>query len=108
MSYQFPDFTEKDVQKQISRMWDMSGPVPVPKFNPDCPYCAHDEVLLKHARFHLRNNKRSQNPHRCDIGMKCTACSAVWQHGLVIPEDMFPGKQIWGWQKMKEELESAE
>ncbi|TYP92071.1 hypothetical protein LX73_2317 [Fodinibius salinus] len=107
--YKFPEFTPEEVQERINKMWDMSGPVPLPKFDLQCGFCGHEEVLIKHLRYHMRNKNRSSNPHRCDVGMKCTLCSAVWQHGLVVPEEKHPGRdRIYGWRWIKEQMQEAD
>ncbi|MFH5833758.1 hypothetical protein [Halalkalibaculum sp. DA384] len=106
-TYKFPTFTPEEVRDRIRRMWDFSGPVPLPKFAPQCLVCGHDEILCKHWRFHIRKSRHSSSIYRCDVGMKCTACSAVWQHGLVVPEAMHPGKRrIIHWREVKRELAS--
>jgi len=107
MSYQFPNFNGKSVLKMVQKHWDFSHSVPLPKFELHCPICGHDEILLKHWVYFLRKNPRSANPHRCDVYMKCTACSAVWQHGLVVPEDIYPGgsRTVILWRDVKDELQ---
>lgn len=83
----FPDFTTEETMERIHAMWNMSGPVPLPKFELHCPVCHSKEVLLKGALFHTRH-KVSSNPFRCDIKFKCIICSFTWQHGLVVPREM--------------------
>ena len=38
--------------------------------------------------FHARKGTHA-NPYRCDVSFKCCDCSAVWTHGVAIPEAMF-------------------
>lgn len=75
------------LQDRMAEMWDMSGPVPLPKFDPECPICHSTQILLKEALFHTRA-KVSSHKFRCDIKFKCTTCSFVWKHGLVVPDEM--------------------
>lgn len=106
MTYQFPDFNGKSVLSAVRSKWNLSHSVPLPKFSLNCPICSHDKILLKHWVYFIRNNPQSSNPHRCDVYMKCTACSAVWQHGIVVPEAMHPGRRkVILWREVKKELE---
>lgn len=102
-TYTFPEFTAESVLQVVSRMWDLSGRVPLPKFELNCPICSCDKILLKHWVYFIRKNAHSSNPHRCDVYMKCTDCSVVWQHGLVVPEEMHPGgRKVILWRDIKE------
>ncbi|MDZ7658010.1 hypothetical protein [Fodinibius sp.] len=103
--YQFPDFNGKSVLATVREHWDLSHRVPLPTFDLKCPVCSHDKILCKHWVYFLRKNPYSSNPHRCDVYMKCTGCSAVWQHGLVVPKEMHPGQRlVILWREIKQEL----
>lgn len=83
----FPEFTIEETMNRIHSKWEMSGPVPLPKFEVKCPVCSEKKPLLKGALFHTRR-KVSSNPFRCDVKFKCIECSFVWAHGLVVPREM--------------------
>jgi|AntRauTorcE11897_2_1112592.scaffolds.fasta_scaffold30407_3 hypothetical protein len=83
----FPEFTTEETMKRIRSMWDLSGPVPLPKFEIHCPVCDNNQILMRAALFHTRR-KVSENPFRCDVKFKCCTCSYVWSHGIVVPKEM--------------------
>lgn len=108
-NYPFPKVTKESEQTAVSRMWDLSGSVPLPEFEITCPACSHDEILPKHFVFSIKNNSYPHNPHRCNVFMKCTRCSMVWEHRLVVPESMHPGRRkVILWREVKKELEGKE
>lgn len=71
----------------VRKRWDLSGPVPVPVGDwLACPVCRADQIQARHFRFHERD---SAIPWRCDVSFKCTSCSAVWEHGVVVTREMY-------------------
>jgi hypothetical protein len=54
--------------------------------------------------------QRKPEDYRCDVVMKCTVCSAVWIHGVVVPEEMAKPRIRaggWTWREMREEIINA-
>lgn len=81
----------------------MSGPFPIPRDKMICPVCSDSEVFIKQCVFF----KRKDNDYRCDVSFKCTCCSHVWTHGVLVTKEKAepmrqPGK--WLWRDMKEYL----
>lgn len=108
-SYRFPKFTTESVLDVVAKMWDLSGSVPLPKFQPHCAVCGHDQILCKHWKYFIHKSGGSSHPYRCDIWLKCTSCSYVWTHGIVVPEEMHPKKrQVFYWRDVKDELEKKQ
>ena len=79
------DYTPDEVLKRVHRFWDLSGPFPVPRVRVCCPVCGFADVMIKQCKFFV---KRPSMKYRCDVMFKCTVCSAVWAHGLVVPKEM--------------------
>lgn len=107
MKNPFPDFTTEQTKQRIDRKWDLTGPVPVPKFEPECPQCGQigeDLILMKSCKFFRKGVFGSDNPFRCNVKFKCFVCSCAWMHGVVVPEEMareFELNKIIHWRKMK-------
>lgn len=84
------------IQQRVDKYWDLSAPVPYPKVQFSCPVCGESEIHLRYWKYHVRNTKSSR-PYRCDVTFKCTHCSYVWWHGLLISEDYWkkrPGQSV--------------
>lgn len=70
-------------------------PIPTPRFEVACPVCslssAGKHILIRQWRYHRRATKYASqhNTYRCDVSFKCTGCSFVWVHGLVVPHDHY-------------------
>jgi len=77
----------EDVAQRVARHWDLSGMFPMPKWDVQCPVCRSPLVQYRRVLFFRR--RRFHNPYRCDVDMKCRDCSAIWTHGVVIPEEMY-------------------
>ncbi len=94
--------------------WDLGYRVPIPRM-PRCPYCdgtgllspALGEVgdlLIRTANFHPRD-RNSRTVYRCDVSLKCTACSFVPMFGVVVHRDMFDEGRSWGAQLLHHAIE---
>lgn len=100
-----PKFTEEELFDRIDRKWDFSYRVPFPKWDVVCPQGCDDTPLLKQWRFFKRTNTKSKNPYRCDVKFKCVCCSEVFDFGVVVTEDYFPGEtQQINWKVIRDEL----
>lgn len=107
----FPDLGADEVLDRVGARWDLDQPVPVPIGDwLACPVCRTPEPQPRYWLFLDRSGHAIA--YRCDIGFKCTDCSAVWVHGLAIPERVFRpwrkrvGKRI-DWREAKQRLEEA-
>lgn len=79
----FPDLPADEVLAATAARWDTDGPLPVPR--PGwlaCPVCRCELVQPRYWRFHLRDG--ATVAARCDVSVKCTACAAVWIHGVAL------------------------
>lgn len=73
--------------------WDIDGvlPVPLPGWLA-CPVCRAEEIQAREWMFHVRKGSHA-NPYRCDVSFKCCDCSAVWWHGVAVPQAMFDARK---------------
>ena len=78
------NLTEQEIFNRVEKIWDLSGPFPLPYKLFLCPVCRANETIIKQCQFF----KRSGHNFRCDVAFKCTVCSAVWPHGVKVPEKM--------------------
>ena len=83
----FPALTEDEVLERVEESWDLSGDFPMPKFAVKCPVCGSEEIQARLWQFTHKDSGGAK--YRCNVSFKCTRCSAVWMHGVVIPEEMF-------------------
>ena len=114
----FPSLSKEQILKRVEEAWDLSGDFPMPKDIIRCPVCGSKEIQAQVWAFHRSSTPNiSRIPYRCDIGFKCTRCSAIWTHGVAIPEEMYkkhaslePGKRAsvrYSWREVKKILEQA-
>lgn len=110
----FPDHYAEGRDQRVDLHWDLRWPAPVPREIPPCPVCPDGRAVAKDWRFHSVAVAGSPRPWRCDVRFKCVDCSAVWQHGVAIPEAMYRhGMSRFGenrtasWRKIREWLEAA-
>lgn len=94
------DLTRNEIEYRVDSMWEFT-PFPVPKWVIQCPVCRSCEVFIKQCSFF----KRKENDYRCDVTFKCTNCSYVWTHGVVVPREI--AKPMirpngWSWREMRE------
>jgi hypothetical protein len=105
----FPTFTTEEILERVNKYWDLSCSLPFPKFDLGCSVCKSDEILLRQWLFHDRSKRTgSKHGYRCDVSFKCTQCSFVWVHGILVPKEMFEkyrDKRMVTWRKVKEILE---
>jgi hypothetical protein len=93
------DLSKEEILERVNSAWNLSGAFPVPKCKVKCPVCRSNDIFIKQCVFF----KRKENDYRADVSFKCTYCSAVWTHGVVVPEKMAkPMKGSWSWRKMRE------
>lgn len=81
-----PRFEPGAVHDRVSARWvfaDGTFPVPVGGWLA-CPVCR--DTVIQLARYHFHRRRDSATYYRCDVQMKCTACSATWTHGVVVPK----------------------
>ena len=77
----------EDPLERCSRVWNLDGEFPLPYFQYKCPICTGSSARIKDFKFHIK--KDSPSKYRCDVVFKCIHCSAVWAHGVIVPEKMF-------------------
>lgn len=86
----------------LDRFWDLTGPLPVPRFMPRCSSCGAPDPaktgradprlvpIVRQFSFQKRNPRTgTSHPWRCDVSFKCVCCGLVWTHGLPIPKSMY-------------------
>ena len=95
------------VHENVEAMWHLGERFPVPKFDPACPTCGSEAVIMRLFRFFMRGGPATV-PYRCDVYMKCTACSVVWTYGIVISKEMFKANEYIGLIHRKTALEILE
>ena len=114
----FPPLSKEEILKHVKENWDLSGDFPLPQFTVHCPVCGSEEVQLQFVSFHpSREPDTSRVPYRCVVGFKCTRCSAMWAHGIAIPEEMYrkhiplgaekQDSKSYTWREVKKILEQA-
>jgi hypothetical protein len=105
----FPTFTTEEILERVNRHWDLTYSLPIPKFDLECWVCKSNDILLRQWTFHDRAKRTgSKYGCRCDASFKCTECSLVWVHGVLVPKEMFDkykDKRLVTWRKGKEILE---
>lgn len=85
----FPALPAEQVHERVAARWDLSGPAPVPYPGwMACPVCRCEQIQIRWWKWHVRPPKATV-PWRCDVSIKCTDCSALWTHGIPVPEDVF-------------------
>ena len=111
----FPPLSKEEILNRVEEAWDLSGDFPLPKVPIKCPVCGSGEIQARNWIFHLaRDPSISRVPYRCDVSFKCTRCSAVWVHGIAIPEKIYrkhvkTGEKQRGyyWREVKKILEQT-
>lgn len=86
----FPDWTAEDVAAAVEECWDLSGALPVPKFEPSCFACGITGVHARLWRFHERNSPTpGRFRYRCSVSVKCVGCGLVSTFGVVLTDEQF-------------------
>lgn len=85
----FPDAWQTGRAARAVDKWDLTFPLPVPRFRPVCQACAEFPLMIKDWKFHMRDRTGSETPWRCDVRMKCPACAYVVSFGVVVTEDYY-------------------
>ncbi len=108
----FPSLSKKEVMERVNSFWDFSKGFPFPKTNLSCPVCGHDVLQVRNWGFAFKDSGGCK--YRCNVSFKCTRCSFVWVHGVVIPKDVFDkfvpkgqyGKS-YHWREVKEMIDEC-
>lgn len=101
-----PPSSPAQLLERVERRWDLSGPVPVPRWDVECPSCRGTEVALRQCSFHYRHKTGSKSPWRCDVSFKCLECSLTFTFGVPVPQGMYEAvPRTLGWREVKELLE---
>lgn len=82
----FVEVSHDKLLERVQKMWKF-GSLPYPKFEMKCPICGSKEFQVRYWGFHKR--PAPHYPYRCDLWVKCTRCSAVYDFGVAIPKEMF-------------------
>lgn len=83
----FPDLPASEILVATYRMWDASGPLPVPR--PGwlrCPICGTERPQPRYWELHQRTGDHAVFC-RCDVSFKCVLCAYVWVHGVALDEE---------------------
>lgn len=85
-------YYEGDSLDKVSERWDLTGLLPIPKWNLKCDQCGktHEDgaIQLRSWSFAVVPWGKSKNTHRCDVSFKCRECSLIFYYGVVIPDSM--------------------
>ena len=82
---------QEDVLARVREKWDLSGPLPLPKWDITCPMCQAkmSEGLIQGRMWNLHErNTGGTVSGRCDVGFKCRVCSFVMTFGVLIPKEI--------------------
>lgn len=86
---------EVDGARATTEFWNIE-PIPHPKHDVACPVCKRGTtrfgtVIIRAWNYHARGTRHAnkERDKRCDVSFKCTVCSYVWTHGIVVPEAHF-------------------
>lgn len=109
----FPALSAEDVLANVEARWDLTGPLPVPRGEwLACPVCRAGQPQPRHWNFHRHG---TTHPWRCDVSWKCISCSAVWIHGVAVPQSMYVAavphnraQRIIQWREARQILEEAQ
>lgn len=86
---------ELDPVEACAHTWTWSEGLPLPRHPVQCPQCratsADGAILIRLWNFHRRAS--SSWPYRCDVGLKCRICAAVWFHGVAVPRELYEANQ---------------
>lgn len=82
------DETAEAVLERVRLCWDFSNGFPLPKWDMHCPQCRTTDIQIRHFTYFERD-KTSKTRFRVDVSFKCRACSLVWTHGVVCPQEHF-------------------
>ena len=107
----FPSYKEEEVIRRVKQAWDLSLDFPMPKFDLRCPVCGSFDIQARNWQFVFKDSGGCK--YRCNVSLKCTYCSAVWIHGIVIPEELFRRHvkenehqtRLYHWREVKEWLQ---
>ncbi len=79
----------EELLRRTHIMWDLSGSLPIPKFNTDCSTCFSDNTFITQWVFHSRSYTVATH---CDVFFRCGHCLKAWTHGIAVPGDYQDGK----------------
>lgn len=84
----------RDVLHDVNEFWDLTGPLPVPRDDKiRCPVCSGEPT----PRYWQPHEVAKEHKWRIDVSFKCSACSLVWLHGVVVSQEYYdrcPGRKI--------------
>ena len=72
----------------IEDAWDIVEGFPVPRFTMTC-FCSSRTFHILSYNFFVGAITESVSPYRCCIAFVCRVCSAVHDHRMVIPKEVF-------------------
>ena len=100
--------SKRAIKDNIHKFWDLSQVFPTPRRPIRCPVCREQTAIIKgYFFFEHPGKKLDRIPFRCDVTFKCTYCSAVWPHGLVIDKEYFDAigpKKTYSWREALDRL----
>ena len=82
----FIEIPHDKLLERVQKMWRF-GSFPYPKWEIKCPVCGSNEIQVRNWGFHKK--EPPSYPYRCDLWVKCTKCSHVFEFGVAIPREMF-------------------
>lgn len=94
----FPDAFAEGVDKRVAYYWDLTGPLPLPRFRRYCPRCniardflfrEDESLVVKDWKFHERRSSGTSQPYRVDVRLKCVRCSLVLSFGVRVSADYY-------------------
>jgi hypothetical protein len=75
-----------EVYVAVNKYWEWKEGVPIVRGEIECPVCT-GYGIYREWRYHKRPEREHRSIYRCDVHLKCTYCSHVWVHGVVIPPE---------------------
>jgi len=104
----FVEIKHDQLLKRVSQMWEFKS-FPYPKFEIICPICKSNEIQVRYWGFHKK--QPPSYPYRCDLWVKCSKCSHVFEFGVAVPKEMYlkwlpedKGSRRVDWREAKEIL----
>lgn len=102
----FVEIPHEKLLEEVSKMWRF-GSLPYPRWEIVCPFCKSNKLQVRFWGFHKK--PPPSYPYRCDLWVKCTKCTAVFDFGVAIPREMFlkwlpedKGSRRVDWEEAKE------
>lgn len=107
----FPAYKPEEVLERVKEYWDFVKGFPIPKKKIRCPVCGSEDIQARNWQFVYKDSGGCK--YRCNVSFKCTVCSNVWTHGVVVPKEIFkmhvkdnPHKaKLYHWREVRKILE---